>query len=292
VLVLPTAFAEKYGDSIGSWYGPTGAILGARLDRGDAGIEDFVAQVNGILEPGSFDIDPVSLTRGGAQESIDLLAVAALVIGVIGGVAGLIAVSLTISGQVAVLAAEQTPLRDLGLAPRSRVAAVAAPVLLAVGLGAGLAMLTAWGVSSLFPLGVAREAEPHPGRAFDAVTLPLGAVAIVGLVGGVVAVAAWRAVRATSTGTAWVRRPSRVTRALDALGVAPPAAIGVRMALEPGRGRTAVPVRLALVGAAVAVGGVTGVVVFGASLDHLLAESGRPRSQLGRGGRRYRGSPG
>jgi hypothetical protein len=46
---------------------------------------------------------------------------------------------------------------------------------------------------------------------------------------------------------------------------------GVRMALEPGRGPTAVPVRSALLGATLGTLGITAVLVFGASLDHLAA---------------------
>ena len=60
-----------------------------------------------------------------------------------------------------------------------------------------------------------------------------------------------------------------------AAGLAPPLASGVRMALEPGRGRTAVPVRTAFVGAAVGVLGVTAVLVFSANVDHLAATPGR-----------------
>ena len=52
--------------------------------------------------------------------------------------------------------------------------------------------------------------------------------------------------------------------------VAPPVTVGVAMALEPGRGRTAVPVRPAIAGAVVAVLGVVAVGVFGSSLAHLV----------------------
>ena len=46
--------------------------------------------------------------------------------------------------------------------------------------------------------------------------------------------------------------------------------IGVRMAFEPGRGRTAVPVRSALAGTIVAVAAVVAAAVFGASLIGLI----------------------
>jgi hypothetical protein len=59
---------------------------------------------------------------------------------------------------------------------------------------------------------------------------------------------------------------------LATLGAPPPLAAGVRMALERGRGRTAVPVRAAIVGAIVGILGVAAVLTFGASLLRLLDE--------------------
>jgi hypothetical protein len=53
-------------------------------------------------------------------------------------------------------------------------------------------------------------------------------------------------------------------------GVPVTAAAGVRLALEPGRGRTAVPVRAALAGAALSVLAVAAALTFGASLLHLV----------------------
>ena len=43
------------------------------------------------------------------------------------------------------------------------------------------------------------------------------------------------------------------------------------MALEPGRGSTAVPVRSAIAGVVIAVVGVVALLTFGSSLDHLRA---------------------
>jgi hypothetical protein len=268
VLVLPRAFNEKYGDRIGSYYE---AIIGVRLEHGEAGVIGFVDRLDRVLTPGTYDVDPVALSRGGVQESIDLLAAAALLLGLIAAACGLIAAGLTAARQIGLSASDYGLLRALGLAPKWRAAAVAGPVLAATGTGTVLATLVAWATSALFPFGVAGDAEPHPGFSFDAVTILAGAVAIVGLVGALAAVAAWRAVAASTAGAASPLRPSSLTRALERAGTSPPVTVGVRMALEPGRGRSAVPVRSALAGAFLAVLGVTGVLVFGASLDHLLA---------------------
>ncbi len=53
-------------------------------------------------------------------------------------------------------------------------------------------------------------------------------------------------------------------------GVTPVVTTGVRMALEPGRGSTRVPVRSAVFGAVFGVLGVVAVLVFASSLDHLV----------------------
>ena len=63
---------------------------------------------------------------------------------------------------------------------------------------------------------------------------------------------------------------SRLGAALGRLGSVP-GSIGVRMAFEPGHGRTAVPVRSALAGTIVAVTSVVAALVFGASLIHLVS---------------------
>ena len=65
------------------------------------------------------------------------------------------------------------------------------------------------------------------------------------------------------------RRP-RLTAWLAGAGAPVTAAAGVRLALEPGRGRTAVPVRAALAGTALSVLAVTAALTFGANLLHLV----------------------
>jgi hypothetical protein len=55
-------------------------------------------------------------------------------------------------------------------------------------------------------------------------------------------------------------------------GIRPvPARLGVQLAVQPGAGRTAVPVRSTIASAAVGVAALTAAIVFSASLGHLLA---------------------
>ena len=63
--------------------------------------------------------------------------------------------------------------------------------------------------------------------------------------------------------------PHAWTTAATRAGLPPPAITGVRFALEPGVGRSAVPVRSAILGAILAVTVVVATVTFGSSLDTL-----------------------
>jgi hypothetical protein len=60
------------------------------------------------------------------------------------------------------------------------------------------------------------------------------------------------------------------TGALPRAWGSPAAATGIRMALQPGRGRTAVPVRSAIFGATLSIAALSASLVFAASLGHLL----------------------
>ena len=67
------------------------------------------------------------------------------------------------------------------------------------------------------------------------------------------------------------RAGRRASARLPGLGLSSPAATGVRFALEPGRGRNAVPVRSAILGAALAIVVVVSTITFGASLHTLVS---------------------
>jgi putative ABC transport system permease protein len=147
---------------------------------------------------------------------------------------------------------------------------------LIAGLGALVAVAVAIASSPLMPIGPARVAEPHPGMEINAAILTIGFVAIIVVLVGRLA---WPARRAaySSPGVlgapeiAGAERLSRVANGLAARGLPAPVVVGARMALEPGRGRTAVPVRSAVLGTAVAVAAVAGAFTFNANLNRLVS---------------------
>jgi len=154
----------------------------------------------------------------------------------------------------------------------------------AIGLGAALvAGVVAIAASPLFPTGLARTAEPDPGLSIDAVAIALGAAGLAVLVVLLAAWPAWRVAQAQAHQRARAgtpvgarasdvpARPSLAGRLLARRRVPLSVATGVRMALEPGRGRSSVPVRSSLAGVTLGVVTLVGAVTFGASLAHLLA---------------------
>jgi hypothetical protein len=140
--------------------------------------------------------------------------------------------------------------------------------------GAVAAVGVAVAASPLMPIGTARLAEPDPGFSADWLVLPLGAAAIVVLL---VARALWPAWRLASVrgiagrdeATGPGRRPW-LAGWLAAAGAPVTMAAGVRLVTQPGRGRSAVPMRAALVGTTLSVLAVTAAFTFGANLLHLV----------------------
>ena len=126
---------------------------------------------------------------------------------------------------------------------------------------------------TLAPLGPVRPVYPYPGVAFDWTVLGIGlAVLVVGL--GALSVAL--AYRVAPTGCRLGseradRQGSGVVTAAARAGLPAPAVAGIRFALESGRGRDAVPVRSAILGAALAVIVVVATVTFGSSLNTLVS---------------------
>ena len=139
--------------------------------------------------------------------------------------------------------------------------------------GAGVAAGAAVAASPLMPIGAARLAEPSPGVSADATVLAAGAAMITALM---LARAAWPAWRLASAARAEERAPAAATRRslaawwLAGAGAPVTAVTGVRLALEPGRGRSAMPVGSALAGTALPVLAVAAAFTFGANLLHLV----------------------
>jgi hypothetical protein len=130
--------------------------------------------------------------------------------------------------------------------------------------GATAGVAAALVASRWMPIGVASYAEPSPGFNADWLILaPGGAVAVL-LVAGTAAVLTWSALTARRSRA--VPRASAVVTAAAGAGLPVAALMGARFALEPGRGRAAVPVLPAVLGAVAGVLGVLAAFTFSAGV--------------------------
>lgn len=195
------------------------------------------------------------------------------------GLASFLVLGQALTRQLTLDATEVPVLRTLGLT-RFQLASIGIlrAALVAV-VAAVVAVGVAIAVSPVTPIGAARRAEVSPGVEVNVTWLGIGAVVIVALFVARAAPPSWRLARAKAgvRGTAELtggERPSLLARLAGQATLPPPAGAGVRMALEPGRGRSAAPVRAALVGALIALAAVATAFTFAASLERLV---GTPR---------------
>jgi len=198
-------------------------------------------------------------------------AVALALFAALAALISLAVVGQLISRQVTLDVVEFPVLRGIGLGRRELAALSLLRVAAASLLGALVAGVAAIALSPIMPIGPARLAEPAPGVEVNLAILGLGCAAIALLPLLAALPAAWGAARAGASGARAGTHavPSR----LGGLTATVPATVtvGVRMALEPGRGRSAVPVRSALVATALAIGAVVSALVFGWNLSRLVA---------------------
>ena len=269
VVIETQAFDRAYQNRVALYT----AILRVRTRHGAADVPKASDAARRIFGGNFSSAVDVSAEGHGASDAINVLTLALWIFAGIGALAGAVAVSIVMSRDLAHGEVDQSTLAAIGLTRRERVAALWLRALMIATGGVVVASIGSIALSPLFPIGIARRAEPNPGVHVDPLVLGLGLVGIAVFVALVGFLAALRVSRSASG--ALVARTGRPRRSIAELlarsGLRPPAANGVRMALEPGRGATAVPVRSAFLGAVFGVVGVTVVLVFASSLSHLSA---------------------
>ncbi|MEO8696417.1 MAG: FtsX-like permease family protein, partial [Acidimicrobiales bacterium] len=269
LLVLTPAFEREYADTVGQF----GARVRIRVHDG-ADVAAVEAAARAIFGDAVFVNRRLADETEGARDATDLLTLAMWLFAAIAAIAGAVAIGFVLTREISLASRDHSTLRALGFTRRERVATTAPVALIAGGAGALLAVLGAVAISPLLPFGVARRADPDVGVHADWVVIALGTVGSLLIIALVALVVAWRASSLVPQGR-WVSptraRSSRVGDGIAGAGLPPTVANGVRMALEPSNGGTALPVRSAWVAAVFGIASVTAVLVFAASLGHLVA---------------------
>lgn len=188
--------------------------------------------------------------------------------------AGLLIVGQAVVRSVQAAAADIPTLDALGMTRLEVTAALLVPLLPAAILSGIITVVVATLLSSRYPIGLSRQIEPDPG--IQVAWFLVGGTALLTVV-VVLSIAA-----VTAYGVARHRglRPARhgltrMERLLNAGSPPLPLAVGARFALVSGRGRTALPVRPAIVGAVTAVVGVVAAFTLGAGIDDALNDPSR-----------------
>jgi len=268
-VIATAAFYQKYAASVGNFTG-----MSFQLKQGAAGLSAFVAQVRHLAgTDAQIELGDDNAAAGAfAQRGTTLEALALLVFAIIVALALLVVVGQSLARQAYAAAGDFPALRSLGATPRQLTAVALAPGALVAVAGMALAIPAAYLLSWFAPIGLARRAEISPGFAFDAAALLGGAAVLALLLAGRAALAAPRAARTGARAAAADRPRAGLAGRLAGRGLSPAAVSGIQLAFEPGRGRSAVPVRAAIAGMAAALAAVLAALVFGSSVSHVIGD--------------------
>lgn len=273
VIPSPALFAQHRANILGT-NGQSFINALVRLHGGAAAIPRFRADLARVTGRHDIDVwnntvtfgDPVRRVTGYEAACLLAFAVAALV-------SALFLIGQAVARYVSSTVVDLQILQAVGMTRRQGVAAAATPPFLAAVLGTSVGVAAAIVASQWMPIGGAALFEPHPGLDADWAVLGTGWILAPVLVLAGAAAAAGLAFRASRRHV--VARRSLVVTSASGAGLPAPLVIGTRFALEPGRGRTAVPVRPALAGAITGVLGVLAAFTFAAGVSDAATHPAR-----------------
>ncbi|MEJ7583780.1 MAG: ABC transporter permease [Acidimicrobiales bacterium] len=257
---LSPGFLDRYRGKVAE------ALNGVvRLKGGAADSERLKQDASNVLAAGTTTLDLNQVARRvTTSTSVEGTALLLLALAVAG--AGVAFVGQALSRSASVVTEDLAALRGAGFTRAQIATSAALSHILCAVVAATVAAIAAVVLSARFPIGLAREIDPDPGVHFDALVLVPGLVALPLLVLG----AAWLLVRFRIRRNPWALGEGRIGLLAGVRRLAPlPVGLGTTMALVPGRGRTSLPVRPALLGA---VTGILGVVA-AVTLHHGLTDA-------------------
>ena len=249
-----------------------GPLAGLQLQHGAADDAAVEAEIKQSL-PGSSLVKITSVVEATAERSLAPQSVALGVFGAIAALAALLISGQAIGRQLRAASVDLETMRALGAGPGMTQLDGAIGVILAVGAGSVLAALITVALSPIAPLGPVRHVYPSRGFTVDWTVLAVGVVTLIVILGSLASIIAFRLAPHRVARRARLAKPrsSRVAAAAAAGGVSVSGVAGLRLALDPGRDQRAVPLRSAILGAVLAVVVVVSTVIFGASLNTLVA---------------------
>jgi hypothetical protein len=276
--VLPTyAFVQQYRPDI---IGPqpagsadfTNAVI--RLKGGEQEIPAFKTDLARVTGRSDIDVmDNEQWIGAPARKSTGYEAACLLAFGLAALLAALFLVGQTVARYATGTAEDLRVLQAVGLTRRQAALSAAAAPGLAAAAGATAGVGAALIASQWMPIGLASLAEPAPGFNADWLVLGVGWAAAVLVVAAGTALLSWFSLAAGRVRAA--PRGSVAAAAATSAGLPVAAVVGTRFAFEPGRGRSAVPVLPALLGAVAGVLGVLAAFTFSAGVSDAITHPER-----------------
>lgn len=243
-----------------------------QLSGGSGDVAAVEREIIGILPPGmTYSFRVTSISEDQVERAVKPLSIALGAFGLIALIAAMILAGQAVSRAIRSRADEGEVLRALGGSSAAVLLDGLLGVLLAVVAGAVVAAVVCVALSPVAPIGSVRQIDPSPGFVADWTVLGAGVGALLVVVSGAAITAALASRRrAWATDAGW-RQPSKIVGSGVRLGLPAPSIVGLRFALERGRGRDAVPAGSVLLGAVLAVTVVVTTLTFGSSLRTLVA---------------------
>lgn len=198
-----------------------------------------------------------------AQRSVELQAQALWLLGGLVGLAGTLIMAQVLARQTVLESTDFAVLSALGMTRAQLRAHGARRAAVIATCAAATVVALSVSLSPLFPIGTAAGAEPTPGLRVEGFAIAVGALLTAALAFGIsIVVDRLQLGRSTAEPRHWTL-PAWTSRLPLTLH------LGCRLALERGRGRTAVPIRSTLAALTLAMATAAMSVSFVASLDHL-----------------------
>ena len=263
---MTPAFTKRWG----TYIDPGEDNIDVLLRRGEADAEAFGRD----LKVAGLETEPLSLASSftkGVQDLNRVPAIALWLLCAFIAITTLAVVTQLLTRENQLTGRDHPVLRSLGLSRGELLALAIMRAGVVAAIGAGGAVAVAILLSPLTPVGLARIAEPDPGFTIDPWMLAAAVGATLILVPLLSLVSSWRAARHAFATPAVAARGSSFADGLARIGFPSSAQSGVRLAIEPGRGERAVPIRTAALGMTIAIAALSAALGFALSLDKLTA---------------------
>jgi ABC-type antimicrobial peptide transport system permease subunit len=268
-LYVSPSFVQKYESQV--WMCDAGIV---QLQGDFVGLTPFLAGLYGI-ERKAFALN-LNVERIFVERSVHLTAIIMRLAAGLAALAGIMVLGQFLVRRTSLGAIDTPVLRAVGMTRAQIVWAAALP---AIGVAVGGALIAVAGgiaLSPLFPTGLARVTDPDVGMRVDAFAIGVCLTLIV-LTTILSVVIPARRLASARTGpegaveyTGSVRHSALAAR-IARLPLPVSVGAGARLALEPGHGRSATPVRSAVIGLSIAVAAMVAAFGYSASMDHFGA---------------------